>query len=184
MGKIVISEWMSLDGVFDAQMMDEWWNPYHSEGRAAHIQAGINSCEAMLYGKATYQMLAPYWSSQKKNEMGVAAKLNSVRKYVVSATLAKAEWENSVLIKENHLAAIAKLKEEAKGEILVNGSGLLASSLLTAGMVDELRFLIQPKVMGKGRRFFAEGMRADLELTRSETLEKGVLALWYKPKQA
>src|SRR5438445_11223713 len=105
MGKITVWEWMSLDGVFDADVMDQWWNPYHSDGRGKLIQAGIAACEVMLYGRTTYEMLAPYWSSQKNNEMGVAAKLNGVRKYVVSTTLKKPEWENSVVIRKNHIEA-------------------------------------------------------------------------------
>lgn len=184
MGKITVSEWMSLDGIFDADLMDQWWNPYHSDARAKHIQAGIASCEVMLYGRATYEMLAPYWSSQKNNEMGVAAKLNGVRKYVVSTTLKKPEWENSVVIKGNHIEAITRLKQEIEGEILVTGSATLAQSLLEAGLVDELRILVQPIIMGKGKRFFKDGMRTGLELLRTETLDKGVVAEYYKPVKA
>jgi dihydrofolate reductase len=184
MGRIVVSEWMSLDGVFDAASMGEWFNPFHSDKRAAWIRAGIDACESMLYGRVTYQMLAPYWSALRNNEMGVAAKLNGVRKYVVSATLEKEEWENSSFIRTDAVRGIAKLKTEAKGDMLVTGSATLAKALLEAGLVDELRVLIQPILMGKGRRFFMDGMRSKLELAGTETLDLGVTALTYRPGKA
>ena len=87
----------------------------------------------MLYGRTTYQMLAPYWSTLRNNEMGVATKLNGVRKYVVSATLEKAEWENSILIKTDALREIARLKAAAVGDMLLTGSATLAKALLEAG---------------------------------------------------
>lgn len=180
MGRIVISEWMSLDGVFDAALMAEWFHPFHSDRRAAWIRAGIDACESMLYGRATYQMLAPYWSALKDNEMGVAAKLNGVRKYVVSATLGNAEWENSILIKTDALREIARLKAAAPGDMLLPGSATLAKALLDAGLADEMRVLIQPVVLGRGRRFFLEGMHCRLELIGTETLDLGVTALTYK----
>ncbi|MBW8889448.1 MAG: dihydrofolate reductase [Fibrobacteres bacterium] len=180
MGRIVISEWMSLDGVFDATLMAEWFNPFHSDRRGAWIRAGIDACESMLYGRTTYQMLAPYWSALQNNEMGVAAKLNGVRKYVVSATLEKADWENSIVIKTDALREISRLKAAVAGDMLLTGSATLAKALLEAGLADELRVLIQPIVMGKGRRFFLEGMRSRLELIGTETLDLGVTALTYK----
>ena len=183
MGRIVISEWMSLDGVFDATLMDQWFIPFHSDRRADWIRAGIDACESMLYGRTTYQMLAPYWSALKQNEMGVAAKLNGVRKYVVSTTLEKADWENSILIRKDTLREIARLKAEAAGDMLLTGSATLAKALLEAGLVDELRVLIQPIILGKGRRFFLEGMRSGLELAGTETLAFGVTALTYKARK-
>lgn len=183
MGRIVISEWMSLDGVFDAELMGEWFNPFHSDGRGAWIRAGIDACESMLYGRATYQMLAPYWSAMKNNEMGVAAKLNGVRKYVVSSTLPKAEWENSVLIKADAVREIARFRAAAAGDMLLTGSATLAKALLEAGLVDEARMLIQPIILGKGRRFFLDGMRSGLELTGTETLDLGVVALTYRARK-
>jgi dihydrofolate reductase len=184
MGRIVVSEWMSLDGVFDAASMGEWFNPFHSDKRAAWIRAGIDACESMVYGRVTYQMLASYWSALRNNEMGVAAKLNGVRKYVVTSTLEKAEWENSVLIKKDAVREIARLKAEAKGDMLLTGSAALAKDLLEAGLVDELRVLIQPILMGTGRRFFLDGMRSKLELAGTETLDLGVTALTFKPVKA
>jgi dihydrofolate reductase len=118
MRKLVVSEWMTLDGVFDGDTMDTWFIPYHSKERAAYITEVTESCDAMLYGRTTYDMLAPYWSAEKNDNNGPAAKLNSVRKYVVSSTLKKAEWNNATLIKANAVEEIAKLKQQQAGRFL------------------------------------------------------------------
>jgi dihydrofolate reductase len=183
MKKIIASEWISLDGVFDASLMGEWNAPYHSDSRADYIREGILSCDAMLYGRKTYEMLAPYWSALKNNEMGVADKLNNAPKYVVSSTLQKADWGDSTIIRGNIAQEIEKLKSSAGGDILVQGSATLVRSLLGAGLVDELRLLVHPIIMGKGERFFRDGMHAGLQLTNTRTLDLGVIALQYQPKK-
>jgi dihydrofolate reductase len=97
MRQLIATEWVSLDGIFDSSSMEQWFNPYHSDSRAKYIQDTIQNCDAMLYGRNTYEMLFPYWSSLKNNEMGVADKLNKAKKYVVSSTLKEANWENSTI---------------------------------------------------------------------------------------
>ena len=72
MRKLVVSAWVTLDGVFDADTMEQWFNPYHSDDRAEYIKEGILACDAILFGRKTYEMLAPYWSSLRNNEMGIA----------------------------------------------------------------------------------------------------------------
>ena len=80
MRKVVAKAWMTLDGVFDAGTMDQWFNPFHSDERAASIKDTVLASDAMIYGRTTYEMLAPYWSSLHNNEFGIADKLNSVPK--------------------------------------------------------------------------------------------------------
>lgn len=181
MKKIIASEWISLDGVFDASLMGEWNAPYHSDSRADYIKDGILSCDAMLYGRKTYEMLAPYWSSLKNNEMGVADKLNNTAKYVVSSTLKKADWGDSTIINENVAEEIEKLKRSPGGDILIQGSATLVRSLLMADLIDELRLLVHPIIMGKGARFFLDGMHAGLKLIDTKTLDLGVIVLYYQP---
>jgi dihydrofolate reductase len=183
MKKIIASEWISLDGVFDASLMGEWNAPYHSDSRAEYIREGIMSCGAMLYGRKTYEMLAPYWSALKNNEMGVADKLNTAPKYVVSSTLKKADWGDSTIIRENIAGEIKKLKGSSGGDILIQGSATLVKSLLEAGLVDELRLLVHPVIMGRGERFFQDGMHASLQLTETRTLDLGVIVLYYQLKK-
>jgi dihydrofolate reductase len=182
MRKIIVNEWLSLDGTFDSSSMDQWFNPYHSESRAKSIQATIHDCEIMLYGKNTYQMLAPYWSSLKNNEMGVAEKMNKVKKYVVSTSLKEAAWENTVIINKDVVDEITTLKKQEGGNILIQGSAKLVRSLLGAGLVDEFNFLIQPHIMGTNTGKFFEELNGALDLRSLEKLEQGVLQVRYVPR--
>ncbi len=172
---------MSLDGDFDASSMELWFNPYHSDSRQQYIQDTLHNCDVMLYGRNTYEMLYGYWSTMQNNEMGVAEKLNKVKKYVVSSQLKTAKWENSTIIKEKILEEIAAIKKATTGNILVQGSAALVKALLKARLVDEMKLLITPHVMGNGLHHLFEGMNGPLELINVQTLEKGVLAVSYKP---
>ncbi len=160
MRKIVVKEWMTLDGVFDAETMDQWWNPYASAERQKYIKEGYSSCDVYLLGRTTYEMLWPYWSTQTNDDDGPGRMLNSVHKYVVSTTLKEAPWK----------------------DILIDGSATLVQSLMETDLIDEYRFLIQPIIMGSGKRFFKEGMPITrLKLVTSKTLSLGVVALTYQP---
>ncbi|SEW37037.1 dihydrofolate reductase family protein [Chitinophaga arvensicola] len=181
MRKLIISEWITLDGIFDAESMAQWFMPYDSPARQELIRDGILSCDAILFGRKTYQMLAPYWSQLKNNEMGIADKLNSVPKYVVSATLEKADWENTTIIREDVINTIRQLKEQPGKEIQVEGSGELVQSLIAADLIDEYQLLVHPVVMGKGKRLFKEGDHLrGLKLAHTKTLDNGVVVLTYQ----
>jgi len=180
MRKLIVSAWISLDGVFDATLMNEWFNPFDSDSRQAYIRDGILSADAILFGRKTYEMLAPYWSSLKNNEMGVADKLNSVAKYVASTTLKTADWNNTTIIGKDLVAEITSLKQQPGSEIQIEGSAELVASLAKAGLIDEYRLLGHPIIMGKGQNFFTEGFYANqLSLVKTELLDKGVIALYY-----
>ncbi len=127
-------------------------------------------------------MLAPYWSSLRNNEMGIADRLNSAPKYVVSSTLKKAGWNNSTIIKENVVEEITKLKQQPGQNILITGSATLVQSLMQADLIDEYRFLIHPIIMGSGKRFFKDGMDTTrLQLVEAKTFTSGVVVLTYQP---
>jgi len=181
MRKLIVTEWVSLDGIFDANSMNKWWMPFDSANRQRYIQDTINNCEIMLYGRTTYEMLYPYWSSFKNNEQGVADKLNNCRKYVVSSKLKKAPWGNTTILGKNFVEEIEKVKQENGGYILVQGSSALLKPLLEAGLVDELKFLINPALAGDGQRPFREDINCDLELLEFQQFEKNVVLLNYKP---
>ncbi|MRG45537.1 dihydrofolate reductase [Chitinophaga sp. SYP-B3965] len=181
MSTIVVSAWVTLDGIFDANSMHEWFNPFDSLERQKYIQGSILGSDALLLGRITYEMLSSYWPNLKNNEMGVAAKLNSMPKYVVSSSLKKADWENSTIINGDLVAAITKLKEQEGGEIQIEGSATLVEALAKANLVDEFRFLVHPVIMGTGKRFFREEMQAKgLKLVKSEPVALGVMLLCYK----
>jgi len=181
MNKLSVMTWMSLDGVFDAELMGQWWAPYDSAERAAFIQEAIGGADAFVFGRHTYEMLGAYWSSMKNNEMGVADKLNGAPKYVASATLESGSWNNTTVIKSGVAQELARLKQRV-GNLLVMGSAKLVQSLMSEGVVDEYRFLITPVIVGRGKRFL-DGSTAtsSLSLTSTKTLTGGVLALQYQP---
>jgi dihydrofolate reductase len=180
MRKLVVSAWISLDGVFDADTMPQWYTPFDSDARQTYIREGILACDALLFGRTTYEMLAPYWSSLQDNEMGVAGKLNSAPKYVVSAKLKKADWNNTTIIGKDVIAEITRLKEQPGREIQIEGSATLVQSLMAADLIDEYRLLVHPIIAGKGKCFFRAGMTTNgLTLVKTQPLDKGVLVLYY-----
>jgi dihydrofolate reductase len=183
MRKLVVSAWVTLDGVFDADTMGQWFNPYDSIDRQQYIKETVLTSDAFLFGRTTYEMLAPYWSSLKDNEMGgVAGKLNSAPKYVVSSTLKKAEWNNSTIIKENVVEEVTKLKQQPGQEIQIEGSAALVQSLMHANLIDEYKFLVHPIIMGSGKRFFKAGIvPTRLKLIKTKTLDLGLVLLSYEP---
>jgi dihydrofolate reductase len=181
MRKIVVKEWMTLDGVFDAETMEQWWNPYDSAERQQYILEQYSRGDVYLLGRTTYEMLWPFWSTQTNDE-GPGRILNRMKKYVVSTTLSTAPWKESTIITGNVVEAITKLKQQPGKDIIIDGSASLVHSLMGTDLIDEYRFLVQPIVMGKGRRFFTDGIpQTKLRLVESKTLSYGVLALAYQP---
>jgi len=181
MRKLIITEWLSLDGIFDASSMNKWWMPFDSHSRQQYIQDTINNCEIMLYGRRTYEMLYPYWSSFKHNEQGVADQLNNCKKYVVSSKLTKAAWGDTTILGEHFIKEIETVKKEDGGYILVQGSSSLVKPLLEAGLVDELKLLINPSIPGIGERLFLQGIDCNLQFSDFKQFDKGVVLLTYKP---
>ena len=169
MRKIVVKEWMTLDGVFDAETMEQWWNPYDSTERQQYILEQYSKGDVYLLGRTTYEMLWPFWSTQTNDE-GPGRILNRMKKYVVSTTLSTAPWEESTIITGNVVEAITKLKHQTGKDIIIDGSARLVQSLMGTDLIDEFRFLVLPIIMGRGRRF-SDGMpQTKLRLVESKTL--------------
>ena len=184
MRKLVVSEWMSLDGIFDADTMMEWFHPYNSKDRQEHITQMVLASDAFLFGRVTYEMLAGYWPKVKNNDNGdleVANRLNSALKYVVSSTLKQTEWSNSTIINNDAVKRIIDLKQQPGHSILVFGSATLVESLMGADLIDEYRLLVHPIIMGSGTRAFKDGMTTTkLTLGETTTLSSGVISLCYQ----
>lgn len=181
MKQLIITEWVTIDGVFDADSMAHWFMPYDGLARQEVIKSNILNCDALLLGRKTYEMQAPYWSQMKHNEFGIADKLNSVRKYTVSATLQAADWGATTIIRNDVVAAVRELKQQPGGPILVFGSGELAQTLIAGDLIDRYQFIVHPVVMGKGKRFFREtALPSGLRLTSADRLDHGVVLLNYE----
>ncbi len=178
MRNIVVTEFVSLDGVMeDPAWTFPYWNDEIAKFKGEESSAG----DALLLGRVTYQGFAAAWPESK--DVG-APYFNSVRKYVVSTTLDKVEWNNSTLIKGNIVAEITKLKQQDGKDITVHGSATLVQTLMQHDLVDRYRLLVYPVVLGKGKRLFQEGTTATLKLVETQSLSSGVAALIYQPAES
>ena len=176
MGKLVVTEFVSIDGVFEDPGGVEgyehggWTFDYDrgADGNAFKLDEVMES-EVQLLGRVTYEGFAAAWPSR---EGPFADKLNSDPKYVVSTTLKQPEWHNTTVISDNVVERISTLRDESEGVILVAGSGTLVRHLLEANMVDELRLMVFPTILGRGKRLFPEGIDR-LKLTHVESRSVG-----------
>ena len=192
MRKVIASEFLSLDGVMEDPGGAEgseyggWSFAYFNEELGQAIGEGFAASDALLMGRTTYEEWAAFWPKQNPEENPDAVQMNAVRKYVVSTTLEESlEWSNSTLIKENVAEEIEKLKNQPGKDIVISGSGSLVRSLLEDGLIDELRLLVHPIVVGGGKRLFKEGgERMALELVDSKTFSTGVVYLTYRPARS
>lgn len=181
MRRIIASEFISLDGVVESP--DQWHFPYWNDEMGQEIMAAMGQADAMLMGRVNYEEWAAFWPQQDSEEDPIAGRMNGVRKYVVSTTLNEPlEWNNSTLIGEDVAEKIADLKRQDGADISISGSGSLVRSLLKDGLIDELRLMVHPVVVGSGKRLFEGGSdRMGLELVDSRTFSTGVVYLTYRP---
>jgi len=172
---------MSLDGVAEAP--NEWQFDVMDDDMIADITSQTNAEDAMLLGRVTYQEWAPYWPTS--TDEPYASHINKMPKYVVSTTLDKVEWgkwEKPTLIKGNLPEEITKLKKQPGKNIGVGGSPTLVRSLLQEGLLDELKLMIHPVVVGNGKHLFTEESELKrLQLVDSKVTGTGVVILTYQP---
>jgi dihydrofolate reductase len=180
MRKVIVSEFMTLDGVVEAP--NEWSFPYWNDDIAEFKQSELFAVDALLLGRVTYEDFAAAWPG-RTDEQGYADRMNNLPKYVVSTTLKKLEWNNSKLIERNVAEEVAKLKQEAGQDVLVFGSGTLAQVLLQNNLIDQYNLLVYPVVLGSGKRLFGEGSNTPLKLVETKTYSSGVILLVYRPAQ-
>jgi dihydrofolate reductase len=187
MGRIVVTEFVSLDGVMEDPGGSEefehggWTFEFDrgSDGDKFKFDELLEA-EAQLLGRVTYEGFAAAWPSMEDGA-GFADKMNSMPKYVFSSTLTEAEWENTTVLSGDFAEEIGKLKEVVEGVILVAGSARLAQGLLEHGLLDELRLMVFPVVLGSGLRLFAETSdKKTLKLVGSKTVGEGIAVLTYE----
>jgi dihydrofolate reductase len=180
MGRILVHEFMTLDGVIDAPT---WTFDYPFDPKMGEAIGGLmGSSTALLLGRRTYEEFAPAWSKRTAEEDPGAPFMNDSPKYVVSATLQSADWKNSTILGAYSAEAIRSLKEHIDGDIYVSGSGTLVRAMLADGLVDELHLFVFPLALGGGRRLFTEGgPAAKFRLAGTEAYESGVLHVSYAP---
>jgi dihydrofolate reductase len=189
MRRLIVSEFVSLDGVMESPGGEPgykhtgWVLAYPMDPEQMKYKLDeVLEAEALLLGRVTYEGFAEAWPS-RQDEAGFADKMNSMPKHVVSSTLGELEWNNSTLLEGDVVDAVSKLKQEDGGDILVAGSRTLVHSLIEHGLVDELRLMVFPVILGSGRRVFPDDLAAKtlLQLVDSKVFDNGVAVHTYHP---
>jgi dihydrofolate reductase len=185
--KVIASELVSLDGVVESP--EKWHFPYFNDEMGEAIGAAMAASDAMLLGRVTYEEFAAFWPSQEEasdEDQEIADYMNNTPKFVVSKTLEEPlERNNSTLIKGDVAGEITKLKQQPGKDISITGSPTLVRSLLADDLLDELRLMVHPIVVGSGKRLFEDGSdQKVLQLVDSKTFSTGVLYLTYQPAQS
>ncbi len=189
MGRVVVTEFVSLDGVMEAPGGGEdfehaGWTfeiDRGDEGDKFKLDEALDA-EALLLGRVTYEGFAAAWPSMQGE---FADKFNSMPKYVVSSTLQAPEWNNSTVLAGDAAQEVSKLRQALSGDIVVNGSAQLVQTLLAHDLVDELRLMVFPVVLGSGKRLFGDMQhKQSLRLASSRTVGDGVAILIYEPAGA
>jgi dihydrofolate reductase len=185
MGRIVVTEFISLDGVIEDPGGSE---DFEHGGWSFEISRGDEGdkfkldeameADALLLGRTTYEGFAEAWPSRDGD---FADKFNEMPKYVVSDSMSEAGWTNSTVIGGDLSEEVAKLKANHDGDIVVHGSAQLAQALLDQDLVDELRLMVFPAVLGGGKRLFGDSGKKPMRLTESKTVGDGVAILVYEP---
>lgn len=184
MRRIVVTEFVSLDGIFEDPGGAEgfkyggWSMAYGNEEFGKFKMEELMAADAQLLGRVTYEGFAKAWPNRSGDAF--SDKFNSMQKYVVSKTLKKITWQNSHIIKGNVAKEIAKLKETEGENILISGSGELVNFLLEEGLIDEIRLLVYPLILGSGKKLFKD-VHAKLKLIEATPFKTGVIALRYEP---
>ncbi|MHB8690701.1 MAG: dihydrofolate reductase family protein [Solirubrobacteraceae bacterium] len=187
MRRIVVSEFVSIDGVMEGPGPQDpyehagWTMAYHDPAQMKYKLDETMDAEALLLGRVTYDGFAAAWP-QMQDPVGFADKMNSMPKYVVSTTLTDPSWNNTTVIPGNVTERIAELKAAGGGDLLVAGSSVLIGTLLQHELVDELRLMTFPVVLGSGKRLFGAGSAsapAKFELAAVDRYDSGVVTLTY-----
>jgi dihydrofolate reductase len=182
MRKIIVSSLTTLDGYLEAGPWQIDWHNVDAEF-FQHTSEMWETVDTILFGRKTYQGMESYWTSEAalKDDPVVTAKMNSIAKIVVSRTLVQAHWNNSRLMKD--IAELRKLKEQPAQDIVVFGSSDLAASLLDVGLLDEIRLIVNPVLLGHGKPMF-QGLKQQtkLKFVRARTFGNGNVMLVYHPK--
>lgn len=178
MGRIIVSEFVSLDGVFEDP---SWTAPHWSEAQEAYKLDEVMSADSLLLGRATYEEFAAEWPSME-DDTGFADRMNGMPKLVVSTRLEHPAWTNARVIRDDVAGEIAGLRDRPGKDLLVVGSGTLVRSLMPLGLIDEFRLMVFPVVLGGGKRLFnGETSGTALKLVDSRALGSGVVILTYHP---
>lgn len=190
MAKIIVSEFITVDGVFEdpgsaKKLPHGGWSLRHfSEEYGKFKSDELFSVEALLLGRTTFEEFAAAWPN-RDNSDPFTHRMNTLPKYIVGSAETNVEaWNNTTLLAQGALAAVEDLKQRIDGNILVAGSGQLVRSLLNAGLVDEIRLMVHPVILGEGKRLFDNVTYQTLKHVDTQTFTSGTVVLTYQPQFA
>jgi len=182
MRKVVVSTYVSLDGVFEDPA---WSAPYWSDEAQQFAHDQLFASDALLLGRTTYEAFAASWPTEEwiEREGDFAERMNSLPKFVASTSLEEPlEWQNSSLLEGDVAEEVHKVKDQPGQDILMYSSVELMHKLMEDDLIDEYRIWVHPVVLGSGRRLFKEGIeKTELKLVDTTTLPNGVVVLTYQP---
>jgi dihydrofolate reductase len=178
MGKLIVTEFLTLDGVMEAP--HTWSFPYWNDQISDFKHGELLAATALLLGRVTYEGFAEAWPS-RTDETGFADRINSMPKFVASSTLQDAQWTNSTVIRGNLAEEVGRLKQTPEAVVYIHGSGRLINSLAAHDLIDRYDLLVYPIVLGKGQRLFLDGTNVGLSLAESRPMGSGVVLLSYEP---
>jgi dihydrofolate reductase len=188
MGKVVVSEFISLDGVIEDPGGAEgtefggWTFRFPAEDGQKFKLEELVASDVLLLGRLTYEEFAAAWPAMEETTGEFGVKMNNMPKVVVSTTLSEPTWRNTTVVSSDLAGAVTKLKEQYEGDVLVAGSAILIDELRELDLIDEYRLMLHPVVLGQGKKLFKDGTApTDLVLVESRAVGPDVLLLTYRP---
>jgi dihydrofolate reductase len=188
MGRLIVSNIVSLDGYVSGPKGELDWfvsEGFMDEEFGDHAKKLISSIDGILLGRRTYEEFVSYWPGVTSDDDVIAVNMNALPKFVFSSTLDKVPWgkhKAAKLVRGDAVKEVRRIKKQFRGDLALYGSGKLVSTLMKAGLVDELQLLVKPIVLGKGRpEFVAFTSRYKLKLLRAVPLKNGDVMLFYEP---
>jgi dihydrofolate reductase len=175
--KLTVAALLTVDGVHGDPVT--FAGTYFGQAGAERSMAALESCDAMLMGRGTYEYFAKAWP----NSPGpYAARINTIAKYAFSSMLKTAEWNNTTVVGDDPVAWVTARKQQGGGDLMIYGYGRLAQSLLEHGLVDELKLTVIPELAGAGTPLLMPGRQVPLRLTSTMTYPNGMVELVYDPR--
>jgi len=188
MGKVVVTEFISLDGVIEDPGGAEgtefggWTFRFPAEDGQKFKLDELLASDVLLLGRITYEGFAAAWPAMEETTGEFGVKMNNMPKVVISTTLTDPAWRNTTVVREDVVGAVAKLKEQYAGDVLIGGSAILIDGLREHDVIDEYRLMVHPVVLGQGKKLFKDGAApTDLVLVESRAVGPDVLLLTYRP---
>jgi dihydrofolate reductase len=184
MRKIILFNLVTLDGYFEGpNKWDIEWHRVDDEFNQFGVEQ-LSQADGLIFGRVTYQGMASYWPTPAalQDDPIVAARMNSIAKYVFTRTLDHLDWSNSILVKGDAVLELQKMKEQSGKDLLIFGSGNLATTFTSHHLIDEYRLIVNPVVLGKGNLMFPEnGGPVKFSLLNTKVFHNGNILLYYEP---